>query len=93
MTVSLNATQATNTVVASAVPARRYRGCPATATVPAGQVSAAFNVAANTAGQADITATLNGTSATSHVDGHPGLAHGGLAHAAGEPAHAGPRRH
>jgi len=73
LTVSLNATQATNTVVALSSSADSIAAVPATVTVPAGQVSAAFNVAANTAGQADITGTLNGTSATSHVTVTPAL--------------------
>ncbi len=73
LTVSLNATQATNTVVALSSSVGSIAAVPATVTVPAGQLSAAFNVAANTAGQADITATLNGTSATSHVTVTPAL--------------------
>ena len=73
VTVSLNATQATNTVIALSSSAGSIAAVPATVTVPAGQVSAAFTVAANTAGQADITATLNGTSATSHVTVTPAL--------------------
>jgi hypothetical protein len=73
LTVSLNATQATNTVVALSSSAGSIAAVPATVTVPAGQVSASFNVVANTAGQADITATLNGTSASSHITVTPAL--------------------
>ena len=67
LTVTINAIQSTNTVVSLTSSAASIAAVPATVTVPAGQTTAPVPVSANTAGQADITASLNGTSATSHV--------------------------
>ncbi|MEQ1794758.1 MAG: PKD domain-containing protein [Nitrospira sp.] len=73
LTVSLNAVQSATTTVMLTSSAASIASVPATVTVQAGQLSATIPVAANTAGQVDITASLNGTSATSHVTVTPVL--------------------
>lgn len=73
LTVTLNAVQSTNTTVALASSTASVASVPANVNVPAGQLTAPVTVAANTVGQADITASLNGTSATSHITVTPSL--------------------
>ena len=73
LTVTLNAIQSTNTTVTFTSSTASVASVPASVVVPAGQVSAPVTVAANTVGQADITASLNGTSATSHITVTPSL--------------------
>jgi len=73
LTVTLNAIQSTNTTVTLTSSLASVASVPASVTVPAGQLTAPVTVAANTAGQADITASLNGTSATSHITVTPSL--------------------
>ncbi len=73
LTVTLNAVQSTNQTVSLTSSATSIASVPASVSVPAGQLSAPVAVAANTAGQADITATLNGSSATSHITVTPTL--------------------
>lgn len=67
LTVSLNAVQSTSTTVTLTSSAGGVANVPAGVVVPAGQLSAPITVAANTVGQADVTASLNGSSATSHI--------------------------
>ena len=73
LTVTINAVQSTNTVVSLTSSATSIAAVPATVTVLAGQTTASVPVSANTVGQADITASLNGTTATSHVTVTPVL--------------------
>ncbi len=73
LTVTLNAVQSTNQTVSLTSSATSIASVPASVSVPAGQLSAPVAVAANTAGQADITASLNGSSATSHITVTPAL--------------------
>ena len=67
LTVTINAIQSANTVVSLTSSATSIAAVPASVTVLAGQTTASVPVAANTVGQADITASLNGTTATSHI--------------------------
>ena len=67
LTVTLAAAQTTATSVALLSGNPGIASVPASVTVPAGQVSATFAVAAASPGSADITASVNGTSAVSHV--------------------------
>ena len=73
LTVTINAVQSTNTVVSLTSSATSIAAVPATVTVLAGQTTASVPVSANTVGQADITASLNGSTATSHVTVTPVL--------------------
>ncbi len=70
LSVSLNAVQSTNTTVALASSASSVASVPASVVVPAGQLTAPITVVANTVGQADITASLNGTSAGTSAMSH-----------------------
>jgi RHS repeat-associated protein len=67
LTATISSAQFTDTVVATTSSAPSIASVPASVTVPAGQTTAAVPVAANTPGQAQITASLNGTSASSTI--------------------------
>ena len=71
--ISTDILTTSNTVVTVTSSASSVAAVPASVTVPAGQTTAAVPVAANTVGQADITASLNGTTATSHITVTPTL--------------------
>lgn len=73
LTVTISAAQSTETTVTVTSSAAGIVSAPATVTVPAGQISAPVTVAANTPGTAVITASLNGTSASSTVTVTPNL--------------------
>ncbi|MBA5871001.1 MAG: hypothetical protein GDA68_13550 [Nitrospira sp. CR2.1] len=67
LTVTLHAAQSTETAVTLSTTNAAVATVPATVTVPATQLSIAIPVTALAPGQADITASLNGTSASSTV--------------------------
>ncbi|HRB81419.1 MAG TPA: DUF6531 domain-containing protein, partial [Nitrospira sp.] len=67
LTVTLSAVQTTDTTVVLASSTPTVATVPSSITVPATQLSASIVVTAVALGQADITASLNGTSATSAV--------------------------
>src|SRR5437660_671798 len=67
LTVTISAAQLTTTTVSLNSTASGIAFVPSTVTVPAGQTSASISVNANTPGTAQITTSLNGTSASSTV--------------------------
>lgn len=67
LTVTLSAVQTSATTVTLASSNQAIATVPATVTVPAAQLSAPVTVTAVAVGQADITASLNGTSASSTI--------------------------
>ena len=67
LTVTLSAIQASATTVPLTSSNQAVATVPGTVTVPANQLSAPVTVTALVPGQADITASLNGTSATSTI--------------------------
>jgi len=67
LTVTLNAVQPADTIVTMASSTPTVATVPGSITVPATQLSAPIAVTGVALGQADITASLNGTSATSAV--------------------------
>lgn len=67
LTVTISAAQSTNTVITLTSSASGIASVPATITVLAGQTTAPIAVSANTPGTAVITASLNGTSASSTI--------------------------
>ena len=73
LTVTISAVQASATTVTLSSSVAGIASVPATITVPAGQTSAPIAVAANTAGTAVITASLNGSSAQSTITVTPNL--------------------
>ncbi len=73
LTVTISAAQSTDTTVTVTSSAAGIASVPATVTVPAGQTSAPITVSANTPGTAVITASLNGTSASSTITVTPNL--------------------
>lgn len=73
LTVTLNAVQSTDTVVALSSSAPGVVSVGPNVTVPAGRTSAEIPVSGNTPGSADITASLNDSHATSMVTVTPGL--------------------
>lgn len=73
LTVTISAAQSTPTTVSVASSASGIASVPGTVTVLAGQTTVPIPVAANTPGQAQITASLNGTSAASMVTVTPAL--------------------
>ncbi len=73
LTVTLNAVQSTDTLVDLASSAPGVASVEPNVTVPAGQTSAEIPVSGNTPGPADITASLNGSHATSMVTVTPAL--------------------
>lgn len=73
LTVTISAARSTNTTVALTSSVAGIASVPAFITVPAGQTSAPIAVSANTPGTAVITASLNGTSASSTITVTPNL--------------------
>ncbi|THJ19787.1 MAG: hypothetical protein CAF44_014165 [Nitrospira sp. CG24D] len=73
LTVTISAARSTNTTVALTSSVAGIASVPASITVPAGQTSAPIAVSANTPGTAVITASLNGTSASSTITVTPNL--------------------
>lgn len=73
LTVTLSAAQGSDTAVSLESSAAGIASVPGLVTVPAGQVSAPVPVSANSAGTAVITASLNGSTATSTVTVTPAL--------------------
>ena len=67
LTVSISAAQATNTEVAVSSSHTGIASVPGTVTVPPGQVTAPVSVGALSLGDAQITVSLNGSSASSQV--------------------------
>ena len=67
LTVTISAAQPTATTVTLISSASGIASVPGTVTIPAGQTTAPIPVSANTPGTAQITASLNGTSAASLV--------------------------
>ncbi len=67
LTVTINAAQTANTSVTLTSSAPPVAFVPSSVTVLAGQVAASFSVSANSPGTAQITASLNGTSANSTI--------------------------
>jgi RHS repeat-associated protein len=67
LSVTISSAQTASTVVSLASSNSGVASVPSTATVPAGQVSAPIAIGALSPGNSDITASLNGTSAVSHV--------------------------
>ena len=72
LTVTLDAVQTTDTAVTLASSTPTVATVPGSITVPATQLSAPIAVTGVALGQADITASLNGTSATSTITVAPG---------------------
>lgn len=73
LTVTMSAAQSTSTTIAVSSSAPSIASVPTSVTVPAGQTSTSITVPGNTPGTAVITASLNGTSATSTVTVTPNL--------------------
>ena len=73
LTVTISSAQAQDTPVTLNSSDPEIAFVPASVTIPAGQVSAPISVSANSTGTAQITASLNGTSATSTVTITPAL--------------------
>ncbi|MGH7261342.1 MAG: hypothetical protein ACREI9_11775, partial [Nitrospiraceae bacterium] len=73
LTVTISSAQLTDTNVPLTSSAPSIASVPSSVTVPAGQTTAPVPVSANTPGQAQITASLNGTSASSLVTVTPAL--------------------
>ncbi|MGH3755678.1 MAG: beta strand repeat-containing protein, partial [Pseudonocardiaceae bacterium] len=73
LTVTINPAQLTNTAVTLTSSASGIASVPSSVTVLAGQTTAPVPVSANTPGMAQITASLNGTSASSMVSVTPAL--------------------
>jgi RHS repeat-associated protein len=71
LTVTINVAQEIPTTIALANTNTAVATVPASVVIPAGSVSTAINVSALTLGSANITASVNGTSATSKVDVTP----------------------
>ncbi len=67
LTVTISAAQAGDTTVAVSSSASSIASVPAFVSVPAGQLSAQIAVAALSSGDAQVTASLNGSSASSQV--------------------------
>ncbi len=67
LTVTISSAQTTDTLVGLSSTAPQIAFVPSSVTVLAGQVDAEISVSANSPGNAQITASLNGTSATSTV--------------------------
>jgi YD repeat-containing protein len=67
LTMTISAAQSTATAIALQSSASGIASVPSSVTVPAGQTSASVTVSANTPGTAQITASLNGTSAASTI--------------------------
>lgn len=73
LTVTISAAQQTNTTVTLTSSAPSIAFVPNQVVVPANLTTAAISVSANTPGSADITASLNGSQATSTVTVTPAL--------------------
>ena len=73
LTVTISAVQSNPTTLTVTSSAAGIASAPATVTVPAGQTTASIAVSANTPGTAVLTASLNGTSASSTLSVRPNL--------------------